>query len=210
VLPHKLRTNQPPEAAQNNGSNFNYLNGAARGIRTPDPIITNDGVASAPVRIAAHPARIAFAGRRLRPPVGSLAQSICSLYVLGRRLRISIRNEPLWLIRSSSRKNPAKPKTSAPPSVLVTERSSRLRAICSTFSSQRMLCRPGSAGRRSCCDPKVFTAPARPRAETRPASSELFVRHYAPQNGFGSPPTATARGSSSVRKFSSIMSTAVK
>jgi hypothetical protein len=30
------------------------LHGAARGIRTPDPIITNDGVASAPDRIAAH------------------------------------------------------------------------------------------------------------------------------------------------------------
>ena len=41
-----------------------------------------------------------------------------------------------------------------------TETSSQLRVICWTFSSRRMSCRPGSAGRRSCFVPKVFMAPA--------------------------------------------------
>ena len=52
---------------------------------------------------------------------------------------------------------------------------------------------------------------------TRPAeggnkapSSELFARHYVPPSGFGSPPTVTAKVSSSARKFLSIMSTTVR
>ena len=58
--------------------------------------------------------------------------------------------------------------------------------------------------------PRDFTALARQKAVTKPPSSEPFARHYAPPSGFGSPPTATARVSSSARKFSSIMSTAVR
>ncbi len=79
----------------------------------------------------------------------------CSLYVLINSFESFLQTNPSWLIRSSSRKNPAKPKTSASPSVLVMEKSSRPRAICSTCSSRRMLCRPGNAGRRSRCDPKA-------------------------------------------------------
>src|SRR5271168_1208512 len=52
--------------------------------------------------------------------------------------------------------------------------------------------------------PKAFTVLARLRAETRPPSSEPFARRYAQPSGFGSPPTATVRGNSSVRKFLSI------
>src|ERR1700756_5413678 len=44
----------------------------------------------------------------------------------------------------------------------------------------------------------------------KPPSSKPFARHCAPPSGFGSPPIATARVSSSVRKFSSITSTAAK
>ena len=52
-----------------------------------------------------------------------------------------------------------------------------------------------NAGRRSCCDPKVFTALARRKAVTKPPSSEPFARHYASPGEFGSPQTATAKGS---------------
>ena len=52
---------------------------------------------------------------------------------------------------------------------------------------------------------------------TRPAEGgnkaaklKPFARHYAPPGEFGSRPTATARVSSSARKFSNIMSTAVR
>ena len=48
---------------------------------------------------------------------------------------------------------------------------------------------------------------------TRPAklqSSKRFARHCAPPSGFGSPPIATARVSSSVRKFLSITSIAAR
>jgi hypothetical protein len=119
-------------------------------------------------------------------------------------------NEPLWLIRLSLRRKPARQRTSAPPSVVVTEIYSPPRVICSTCSNPRMSCRPGSAGRRSCCDPKVFTALARQKAATKPPSSEPFARRYAPPGGFGSLLTAIARVSSSARKFSSIMSTGVR
>ena len=61
-----------------------------------------------------------------------------------------------------------------------------------------------------CCGPKDFTALARQKVATKPPSSEPFARHYAPPSGFGSPLTATARVSSSARKFSNIMSTAVR
>ena len=47
--------------------------------------------------------------------------TICSMLA---GLELVLRNEPLWPIRSSSRKNPARPKTSAPRLVLVTEKSS--------------------------------------------------------------------------------------
>jgi hypothetical protein len=57
---------------------------------------------------------------------------------------------------------------------------------------------------------EVFTALARQKAVTKPPSSEPFARHYAPPSGFGSPPIAIARVSSSVRKFLNIMSTAVR
>jgi hypothetical protein len=67
-----------------------------------------------------------------------------------------------------------------------------------------------SAGRRSFCDPKAFTALAQLRAETKPPSSEPFARHCAPPSGFGSLPTATARGNSSARRFLSITSTAAR
>jgi hypothetical protein len=121
-----------------------------------------------------------------------------------------LRNELSWLIRSSSRRKPARPKTSARPLVLATESFSRPRDICSTCSSQRMLSPPGSAGRRSYCGRKAFTALARQRAETRPLSSKPFVTHCAQRSGFGSPPIVIARVSLSVRKFSSITSTAAK
>ena len=79
-----------------------------------------------------------------------LVRPLCSLYVLILRRRInSFQPSPSWSIRSSSRKNLAKPKTSAPPSVLVTEKSFQPRVIYSTCSSRKMSCRSGSAGRRS-------------------------------------------------------------
>src|SRR5208282_2950676 len=52
--------------------------------------------------------------------------------------------------------------------------------------------------------------PAWKKAATKPPSSELFARHYVPPSGFGSPPTVTAKVSSSARKFLSIMSTTVR
>ena len=58
--------------------------------------------------------------------------------------------------------------------------------------------------------PKAFTALARQRAATKPPSSGPFARPCAPPNGFGSPPTAIGRVSSSVRKFSSITNTVVR
>ena len=72
--------------------------------------------------------------------------------------------------------------------------SCRPRAICSTCSSRRRWCRPGSAGRRSCCGLTVFTAPARRKAATRPPSSRPFARRCAAPSGSGSPPIATAKG----------------
>src|SRR3984893_16904583 len=54
--------------------------------------------------------------------------------------------------------------------------------------------------------PEGLYALARQRAETKPLSSEPFARHYAAPSGFGSPPIATARVSSSAREFSNIMS----
>src|SRR5258707_4619621 len=65
-----------------------------------------------------------------------------------KRCRIHLPSGPLWQIRSSLRRKPVRPRTSAPPSVLTTETFSRLRAICSICSNQKMLCRPGKAGRR--------------------------------------------------------------
>jgi hypothetical protein len=44
----------------------------------------------------------------------------------------------------------------------------------------------------------------------KPPSSEPFARRCAPPSGFGSPPIATARVNSSVRKFWNITSTAVR
>ena len=55
---------------------------------------------------------------------GSLRNRVV-LYVLINSFESFFQTNPSWLIRSSSRKNPAKPKTSASPSVLVTEKSSR-------------------------------------------------------------------------------------
>ena len=65
---------------------------------------------------------------------------------------------PLWPIRSSSRKNPARQKTFAQPLVRVMGKSSRPRAICSICSNRKTSCRSGSTGRRSCCGLKVCTA----------------------------------------------------
>src|SRR6202011_4888976 len=70
--------------------------------------------------------------------------------------------------------------------------------------SQRMLCRPGSGGRRYFCVPKVSTTLAPQREGTKPPSSKPFARHSAAPNEFGSLPIAIAKVSSSVRKFSSI------
>ena len=86
-------------------------------------------------------------------------------------------NGTSWQIRSSSRRKPAKQKTSAPPLVFVMERFSRPRAICSICSNQKMSFRNGSAGRRYFCAPKVFTALAPQRVETKPPSSKPFARH---------------------------------
>src|SRR3984957_8183260 len=117
---------------------------------------------------------------------------------------------PAWRIRSSSPRKPARQKTCAPPWALATETSSQLRDICWTFSSRRTSCRPGSAGRRSCFVPKAFMAPAPLKAATKPSSSKPSVTRCAPQNRSGSPPIAIVRGSSSVRKFSSITTIAAK
>ena len=101
----------------------------------------------------------ALAGVGDRAQLASRHRSKCSHLAA---VQLVLRNEPLWPTRSSSRKNPVKRKTSAPPWVLVTETSSRPRVICSTCSNQRISCRHGSAGRRSCCGPKFFygTRPA--------------------------------------------------
>ena len=151
-----------------------------------------------------------FCRSRGRCWVGTACETILFAICSHAALESILPNEPSWLIRSSSRRNPARRKTSAPPSVLVTEKSFRPRVIYSTCSNRKMSCRSGSAGRRSCCGPKVFTALARQRAATKPPSSEPFARHCAPPSGFGSPPIATARVSSSVRKFSSITNTAAR
>src|ERR1019366_5676680 len=69
-----------------------------------------------------------------------LAKPFCPLYVLILVLpNRFFQPSPLWLTKSSSRRKPAKPKTSAPPLVLATETSSRPKAICSTCSNRRML-----------------------------------------------------------------------
>ena len=117
---------------------------------------------------------------------------------------------PSWPTRSSLRRNSAKPKTFAPRSVHAMGTSFRPRVICSTCSSRKMLCRNGNAGRRSCCGPKVYTALALRRVATKPPSLKSFARHCAAPSGFGSPPIAIAKVSSSVRKFSSITITAAR
>jgi len=106
--------------------------------------------------------------RRLIEPEHTLRGDVVP-YMFHRAVESIVRNELLWLIRSSSRKNPARQRTSAPPSVLVTETSFRPRVICSTCSSPGMSCRPGSAGRRSCYGPKDFTALARPEGGNKAA-----------------------------------------
>ena len=100
---------------------------------------------------------------------------------------------PRWRIRLSSPRRPARRKISAPPLVLGMETSFRPRVTCSICSSRRMWCRPGSAGHRSCCGPRVFTAPGRPRAATKPPSSKPFERRCARRNGSGWRPTVIAR-----------------
>ena len=136
-----------------------------------------------------------------------LANFRCSLYVLILSNLFS-ETSPTCLNRSSSLRRPVRQKTSAPLLVFATERFSRPRAIYSTCLSRRMLCRPGSGGRRYFCVPKVSTTLARQREGTKPPSSKPFARHSAAPNEFGSPPIAIAKVSSSVRKFSSITSTA--
>jgi len=137
-------------------------------------------------------------------------RSAAVIWETNRELRPVNHHEPLWPIRSSSGRNPARRKTSAPRWVLATETLFRPRAICSTCSNQRMWCRLGSANRRSCCGPNAYTALARHRAETMPPSSKPFARRRAPPSGFGSRPIAIARVSSSVRRFLSITSTAIR
>jgi hypothetical protein len=84
--------------------------------------------------------------------------------------------------------------TIAPPPVPATETFCRPRGICSICSNRKTLYRSGSAGRRSCCGPKVFTALALQRAATKPPSSEPFARPCAPPSGVGSPPIANREG----------------
>src|SRR5215831_4689281 len=93
----------------------------------------------------------------------------------------------------SSRRKPARPKTSAPQLVLVTVMFFQRKAICSISSNRRTLFRPGSDGRRYFYDLKVFTERARQRAATRPLSSRPFARHCALPNEFGLQRIATAR-----------------
>ena len=77
----------------------------------------------------------------------------------------------------------ARQKTSAPPLVLATERSCRLKATCSISSNLRMLCRPGSTGSRYFFDRKLFTALAPQKVETKPPSSKPFARPFGPARG---------------------------
>src|SRR4029077_20692194 len=118
------------------------------------------------------------------------------------RQPIRFRREGLaWQIKSSSRKKPARQKTSAPPLVLATERSCRLKATCSISSNLRMLYQRGSTGRRYFFDRKLFTALASQKVETKPPSSKPFARPFGPSSGFGSPPIAIEMVSLSVRRY---------
>jgi DNA topoisomerase IA len=76
---------------------------------------------------------------------------------------------PICPIKLSSRRRPARQKTSVPPLAHATETSFRPKAICSTFSNLRMLCRPGGTGRQYFCGRKAFTTLARQRAENKAA-----------------------------------------
>src|SRR5262249_6084001 len=117
---------------------------------------------------------------------------------------------PSWQIRSSSRRKPARPKTSAPQLVLVTVMFFQRKAICSISSNRRTLFRPGSDGRRYFYDLKVFTERARQRAATRPLSSRPFARHCALPNEFGFKGLGTGGVSWSVKKFLGITSMRVR
>src|SRR3984893_8723257 len=138
-----------------------------------------------------------------------LARPTSSLYVLhGSDLILQASSS--WRIRLSSPRRPARRKISVLPLVLATETFFRPRAICSTCSNRRMWSRPGSAGHRFSCGPRAFTALARLRAATKRLSSKPFEKPCARPNASGLPPTAIARVSSSVRKSSSITSTAAR
>ena len=74
--------------------------------------------------------------------VRKLARPRCSRYVHGSRSsNPSSQSSPTCPRRSSSPRKPARQKTSAPLLDLATEISFRPRAICSTCSNLRMLCR---------------------------------------------------------------------
>ena len=167
----------------------------------------NEEFPALPRHIRSHPVAN-ICRRRSRSP--TLARPRCSLYVLTRPRICFFQTSATCLIRSSSRRKPARQRTSAPRLVLAMERYSRPRAIYSIWSSRRMFFPNGSAGQRSCCGPKAFTARARRRAATRPPSSKSFARPFVPPDGFGSPPIAIARVSSSVKRFWSITSTAAR
>ena len=145
-----------------------------------------------------------------KPSKGSLRHRVVHDMFSGSAVERFFQPSPSWLIKSSSRRNPARRKTSAPLLDLATATFSRPRAICWICSNRKMWCRTGNAGRQSCYGRKVSTALALRRAATRPQSSKPSERRCAPPSGFGSPPIAIEKVNSSARKFSNITSTAAK
>jgi hypothetical protein len=119
--------------------------GAGEGTRTLDP---NLGKLALYLLAGCVGAREQITSQAVRPPTDKACEAIsftiCSHFAA---VESVLPKRALWPIRSSSRKNRARPKTSASPWVLGTEKSSRPRVICSSCSNPRMSCRPGSGGR---------------------------------------------------------------
>src|SRR3954454_3814575 len=148
--------------------------------------------------VLTYPALKPHPGKRNQRGPGILFGSLRAFYVhdmfyLSSRSNPFLPANPLCPIKLSSRRRPARQKTSVPPLAHATEISFRPKAIYSTCSNPRMWFRSGSGGQRSFCARKAFMTLAQQRAATKPPSSKPFGRPFVPPSGFGSPPIAIAK-----------------
>ena len=93
--------------------------------------------------------------------------------------------------------------------IVITEKTSQAKDIRTAVGSRYGDILPAEGHLFDLLEPEDVVL-ARHRAETKPPSSRPFARRCARLSGFGSRPIAIARVSSSVRRFLSITSTAVR